>query len=100
VYRRIDANRFSAVIYKDEQDVTRGTVFTGGQLGAGIYYSQGDSSAVNSYNGALSVNSDDQALYLKTLGMSHYAGHDQKLSQEGAAEALWGIVITPLQRGR
>lgn len=100
VYRRIDANRFSAVIYKDGQDVARGTVFTGGQLGAGIYYSQGDSFAGNSYNESLSVNADDQTLYLKTLGMSHYAGHDQKLSQEGAAEALWEIVITPLQRGR
>ncbi|MBD8146754.1 toll/interleukin-1 receptor domain-containing protein [Pseudomonas fluorescens] len=100
VYRRIDANRFSAVIYKDGRDVARGTVFTGGQLGAGIYYSQGDSFAGNSYNESLSVNADDQALYLKTLGMSHYAGHDQKLSQEGAAEALWSIVITPLQRGR
>ena len=100
VYRRVDANRFSAVIYKDGRDVARGTVFTGGQMGAGIYYSQGDTFAGNSYNESLSVNADDQALYLKTLGMSHYSGHDQKLSQEGAAEALWGIVITPLQRGR
>ncbi|WP_339440691.1 toll/interleukin-1 receptor domain-containing protein [Pseudomonas proteolytica] len=100
VYRRVDANRFSAVIYKDGRDVARGTVFTGGQMGAGIYYSQGDTFASNSYNESLSVNADDQALYLKTLGMSHYSGHDQKLSQEGAAEALWGIVITPLQRGR
>ena len=100
VYRRVDANRFSAVIYKDGRDVARGTVFTGGQMGAGIYYSQGDTFAGNSYNESLSVNADDQTLYLKTLGMSHYSGHDQKLSQEGAAEALWGIVITPLQRGR
>jgi hypothetical protein len=100
VYRRIDANRFSAVIYKDGRDVARGTVFTGGQLGAGIYYSQGDSLAGNSYNESLSVNADDQTLYLKTLGMSYFSGHDQKLSQEGAAEALWGIVITPLQRER
>lgn len=30
VYRRIDANRFSAVIYKDGQDIARGTVFTEG----------------------------------------------------------------------
>lgn len=100
VYRRIDANRFSAVIYKDGHDVARGTVFTGGQFGAGIYYSQGDSLSSNSYNEALSVNADDQALYLTILGMSQYSGRDQKLSQEGAAEMLWSIVITPLQRAR
>ena len=88
------------MIYKDGHDVARGTVFTGGQLGAGIYYSQGDSFAANSYNESLSVNADDQTLYLKTLGISHYAKHDQKLSQEGAAETLWNIVIALLQRGR
>lgn len=100
VYRRIDANRFSAVIYKDGHDVARGTVFIGGQLGAGIYYSQGETFAGNSYNESLSVSADDQALYLQTLGMSQFTQQDQKLSQEGAAEALWSMIITPLQRGR
>lgn len=69
-------------------------------MGAGIYYSQGDTFAGNSYNESLSLNADDQNLCLKTLGMSHYSGDDQNLSQEGAAEALWGIVIAQLQRGR
>lgn len=100
VFRRIDANRFSATIYKDGQDVARATVFTGGQLGSGIYYSQGESLGSNSYNEALTVHTDDQALYLQSLGMSFHARSDQKLSQEGAAETLWGIVIGPLQRGR
>ncbi|KGI92727.1 MULTISPECIES: toll/interleukin-1 receptor domain-containing protein [Pseudomonas] len=100
VFRRIDANRFSAAIYRDGRDVARATVFTGGQLGAGIYYSQGELLGSNSYNEALSVYADDQALYLQSLGMSFHARQDQKLSQEGAAEILWGIVIAPLQRGR
>lgn len=100
VFRRIDANRFSANIYKDGQDVAKATVFTGGQLGAGIYYSHGDSFSGGSYNEALTVDTDDQALYLKTFGMAFHTRQDQKLSQEGGAETLWSLLIAPLQRNR
>ena len=69
-------------------------------MGAGIYYSQGDGFGGGSFNEALHVESDDQTLYWRTLGMASFRSQrDQKLSQEGAAEALWEIVITPLQRG-
>lgn len=67
VFRRIDANRFVAAIYKDGEDAAKATVFTGGQMGAAIYYSQGDSFSGNSYNEALSVQADDQALFLTSL---------------------------------
>lgn len=98
VFRRIDANRFSATIYRDGQDVARATIFVGGQMGAGIYYSQGASFSGSSYNEMLTVQTDDQSLYLTSLGMTFRRGHDQKLSQEGAAELLWETVIAPLQR--
>ena len=84
VFRRIDANRFVAAIYKDGEDAAKATVFTGGQMGAAIYYSQGDSFSGNSYNEALSVQADDQALFLTSLGMSFRGRQKQKLSQEGA----------------
>lgn len=98
VFRSIDANTFSATIYKDGQDVARATVFVGGQMGAGIYYSQGASFSGNSYNEMLTVQADDQSLYLTSLGMTLHRSKDQKLSQEGAAELLWETVIAPLQR--
>ncbi|WP_313433615.1 toll/interleukin-1 receptor domain-containing protein [Stutzerimonas nitrititolerans] len=98
VFRRVDANRFSAMIYKNGQDVARASVFVGGQMGAGIYYSQGASFSDSSYNEMLTVQADDQSLYLTSLGMTFRRGHDQKLSQEGAAELLWETVIAPLQR--
>lgn len=98
VFRRVDANRFSATIYKDGQDVARATVFVGGQMGAGIYYSQGASFSGSSYNEMLTVQADDQSLYWTCLGMSFRRGQDQKLSQEGAADLLWETVIAPLQR--
>ncbi|POA28208.1 MULTISPECIES: toll/interleukin-1 receptor domain-containing protein [unclassified Pseudomonas] len=100
VFRRVDGNRFSAIIYKDGRDVARATVFVGGQMGAGIYYSQGDSFNGGSFNEALHVESDDQTLYWRSLGMAFHSQRDQKLSQEGAAAALWDLVIAPLQRGR
>ncbi len=46
----------------------------------------------------LTVQADDQSLYLTSLGMTFRRGQDQKLSQEGAAELLWETVIAPLQR--
>jgi hypothetical protein len=100
VFRQIDADRFSAAIYRDGQDVAKATVFTGGQIGPGIYYSQGHSYSTNSFNESLSVEADDQALYLRTLGMSLRGQSNQKLSQEGAAEAFWDLIIAPLQRRR
>ncbi|MFK0207189.1 toll/interleukin-1 receptor domain-containing protein [Agrobacterium sp. NPDC090283] len=99
VFRRIDANRFFATIYRDGKDVARGTVYIGGDVwGRGICYVEGETTASNSTNESLSVESDDQTLYLKSMGMASFGGsREQKLSQEGAAELLWGILIGRLQ---
>lgn len=99
VFRRIDANRFFATIYRDGKDVTRGTVYIGGDTwGRGICYVEGETTASNSMNESLSVETDDQTLYLQSMGMTSFGGHrEQKLSQEGAAELLWGILIGRLQ---
>ncbi len=62
----------------------------GGMLGGGINYSQGEIVDSNSDNESLSVDCDDQALFLTSMGMSSYASNrGQKLTQEGAAESLW-----------
>lgn len=99
VFRRVDANRFFATIYKDGKDVARATVYMGGMLG-GINYLQGESDSSNSSNESLSVDADDQMLFLTSMGMSSFGReHDRKMSQEGAAELLWGLVIAPLQQG-
>lgn len=101
-FRRIDANRFFATIYQDGKDVARGTIYIGGDAWErGINYVEGETTNSNSMNESLSVEADDQTLYLKPLGMSS-AGQSRnaKLSQEGAAELLWGILIRPLQGSR
>ncbi|MCR1803736.1 TIR domain-containing protein [Stenotrophomonas geniculata] len=99
VFRRVDANRFFATIYKDGKDVARATVYMGGMLG-GINYLQGETDSSNSSNESLSVQADDQMLFLTSMDMSSFGRErEQKLTQEGAAELLWGLVIAPLQRG-
>lgn len=99
VFRRIDANRFFATIYRDGKDVARGTVYIGGDTwGRGICYVEGETTASNSMNESLSVESDDQTLYLQSMGIASFGiQRDQKLSQEGAAELLWSILVKRLQ---
>jgi hypothetical protein len=99
VFRKVDANRFFATIYKDGKDVARATIYMGGMFQNGINYMHGQTTESNSYNESLSVKADDQMLYLTSLGMSSFGnGRGQKLSQEGAAELLWGLLIEPLQQ--
>jgi len=100
--RRIDANRFTAVVYRDGKGIARCTVFLGGLGASGIAYSNTDSAVGGGFNESLSVQVDDQALYLQSLGISsmfHGGGErERKLTLEGGAELLWGLFIEPLQR--
>ncbi|SCX26088.1 hypothetical protein DSM25558_3927 [Agrobacterium sp. DSM 25558] len=99
VYRRVDANRFFATIYRDGQDVSRGTIYMGGGAwGNGINYAQGETTTSTSMNESISVDADSQTLFLKSMGMSSFGAHrGEKLSQEGAAEVLWSILVRPLK---
>ena len=98
-YRRIDANRFTAIIYREGRSVARCTVFMGeGSFANGIAYSSSETAASNSFNECLTVQADDHSMYLKSMGMAHFGrGQADKLSQEGASELYWGILIEPLQ---
>jgi hypothetical protein len=43
----------------------------------------------------LSLEADEQSLYLKSMGMGwNDGGRDKHLSQKGAAEFYWGLFIT------
>lgn len=99
-FRRIDANRFIAVVYRQGKAVARCTVFIGsGFFGNGIAYSASETTESNSCNETLRVEADDQMLYLTSMGLS-FGGRgerDSKLSQEGAAEFYWSLLVEPLQ---
>lgn len=97
-FSRVDSSRFFASVYKDGKDVARATVYMGGYMGS-IAYVNGNTHQSGSMNESLTVEADDQSLYLTSMGMTTFSGRqrEEKLSQEGAAELFWGLLIQPLQ---
>lgn len=97
-HRRIDGNCFTAAIYQNGAKAAACTIRFGGMLG-GLTYSDGDNAAANSCNESLSVEKDDQKLFLRPMGMPHFgmADGNSVLSHEGAAEYLWSLLIRPIQ---
>jgi hypothetical protein len=102
-FRRIDANRFTASAYRNGKALSRCTVFMGGDSGfsRGIAFAQGETTQSNSHNEMLTIEFDDQSLFLKSLGFGYgQSDREGKLTPEGAAEFYWAIFMEPLQRER
>lgn len=104
-FRRIDANRFSAIIYREGDSVARATIFLGDErsFANGIAYSANDTGGSNSFNELLTAQADDEGMFFKSMGMSHlvrYEERDKKLTMEGAAEMYWAMLVAPLQPQR
>ncbi|WP_419739202.1 toll/interleukin-1 receptor domain-containing protein [Ruegeria sp.] len=100
-YRRVDGNGFTAKIYDDGSKVAACSIKLGGRLGSGITYSEGEEGQLNSYNERITVENDDQKMFLRPMGMPHlWSDQDKKvLSEEGAAEYYWALLMRPLQGG-
>jgi hypothetical protein len=102
-FRRVDGVSFTAVVYRNGKRMSACAVRLNGAgaLGAGITYSQDVSRTDgNSFNERISVDADDQSLYLRSMGMARMLSGRQdagKLSQEGAAEVFWEMLVGPLQ---
>ncbi len=97
-FRRVDANCFTAAIYRHGRRVSECAIQIGGfSRDSGIKYSNSAEARGSSFNELLSVGHDDQALFLKPLGMGSFGRHADRLSEQGAAELLWEILISPLQ---
>jgi hypothetical protein len=95
-FRRIDANTFTATIYEAGKKASESAIRLGGFGGGGITYSSNASGQGNSFNDSLSVEVDDQGMYLKPLGFA-YGVSDSRMSPEAAAEHFWATLIRPLQ---
>lgn len=100
-FKQVDANHFTATIYKNDKVASQCKIWLGGNHFSGkIYYSQSASSNDNSYNESMSVEEDGYMLLLKPMGIAFYgqrSGEKEFLSQQGAAEYFWEILIQPLQ---
>jgi len=100
VFRRVDVNRFFASVYRDGKAVARCTIFMGGGalIGNGIAYVAQETTESNTLGDQLSIESDDQSIYLRSWGMQSGRGNrDEKLTFEGGAEYLWSNLISRLQ---
>lgn len=97
-FRRIDANKFTSVIYRNGDVVARCKIVLGGILGRGISYSANDQASDNSCNENLSVENDDQNLFLAPMGMVfHLQSKGANFTYEDAAEYYWSMLIERLQ---
>ncbi len=98
-FERIDSRRMAAFLYRGGKKIAECSVrLDGFGRDNGIAFSHDASVRQGSFNELLSVKSDDQSLFLTTMGMSFGGGgRDKQLSPEGAAEFLWDLFIKNAQ---
>jgi hypothetical protein len=102
-FRRIDADRFTAVVYVSGRAVTECSISLGGHSFQknNILYSSNASSSSNSYNESMSIVDDGYALFWQPLGVAVSGGRQAEkklLTQQGAAEYFWDMLISRLQQ--
>lgn len=93
-FRRLDSNRFTAVLYREGKKIAGCTVFTSmGLFGSnGIAYSSNDSGETNSMNESLTVEVGRQGLAFKsTMGNSLGGDRDKLLTPQEAAAKIWSM---------
>lgn len=98
--REKTAVAFTAVVFKHGQRVAGCYIRLGGMMSPnGIAYSGNENSSDNSYNEILDIQTGNHGLLWRPQ-MGAFSGRDpaKGLSQEGAAEHLWSLLIAPLQQ--
>jgi hypothetical protein len=99
-FRRIDATHFVAAIYHNGAARSQCKIWLAARdrFTGNIHYSSDPSTRDNSYSESLSVEDDGYSVFLKPMMGGTFGGNQDKLlSQEGAAEHLWEMLIRPLQ---
>ena len=99
-FRSIDANSFSAAIYRNGVKETSCVIRLDGLSGNdGITYVQGDDVNFGGWNELITVEHDEQKLFMQPMGMPYHSfvKSDSVLSHEGAAEYFWALLIQPIQ---
>lgn len=95
-FRRIDANCFTATIYKGGKKVSECAIRIGGVGGQGITYSSDANTQGNSFNGSVAVEADDQGLFFSPM-IFGFGEVEKRMTKEAAAEHFWATLIRPLQ---
>lgn len=102
-FRQIDANHFTAKVYRKGKQECGCKIWLGGRRGlvGGIAYRGNDSLDYlddSSFNEAMNVVDDGYSLFLKPLGMQRMGRETEMLTNEGAAEYFWDLFISSLQQ--
>lgn len=97
----IGHNAFGCVIYREGKAVAKCGIRLNsrGFFGNGITYTNDETAPENTMQDSLSVDHDNQSLFLVPMGLS-YGGSQRttKFTFNGASEYLWDLLISPLQR--
>lgn len=97
-YRREDKAHFSAAVYRAGAKESSCRIWIADDQPTGLRYAEGQHFTDRSYNECIEVRADGQLLALEpTMGPILSAQPQKRLSQQGAAEYLWGRFIAPLQ---
>lgn len=96
-FKRLDATSFTASIYANGERVSVCSIVSGTMSGFGgnsIRYSSSSDAPRNAWNEQMTVGDDGFTLYLQGGFMQ---GDKKCLTEEGAAELYWTMLIRPLQ---
>ncbi|KWU23808.1 MULTISPECIES: TIR domain-containing protein [Burkholderiaceae] len=98
-FEQIDSRRMITILYRGGKKIAEGSVRLGsmGRTG-GIAFSPDASASENSFNEMLTPHAGEHSLYFQAMGMSYGSTRDKHLSQEGAAEFLWELLIAQARR--
>lgn len=98
--KRTSDTSFSAAVYADGEKVASCSIwFSADSFGSSdIRYITGETTERNSFNESVRVEDDGYSMHLRTLGTQFPSTKGNgALSQEGAAEFFWDMLIRPLQ---
>lgn len=103
-FRKIDAQSFVSKIYQGGQERSACTIFCGSSSFAknSISYAHGEITGRNSMNDWVTVDADEQKLFLKPSEFSalRSEGGGQKMTPQGASEYFWSMLMRPLRERR
>jgi TIR domain len=99
-YKRVTANHFTAIIYRDGEKAAQCGIRLGGSTFANQIVFSENPDSTSSMNEGVSVADDGDQLFLKSSGLSSMVRAQQKaqLTPHDAAELFWGILTWRFQQ--
>lgn len=98
-FTRLDARHFSAAVYQQGEKRAACRIWLAGRqsFGGDMAYAANDQGNDNTMNEWLTITDDGYSLLLRSGGLAMGANAEQGLTQQGAAEHLWSMLIARLQ---